>query len=62
MSPIDLTAAAREEMINRGFEPDIPADALKQAQTITPHPNGRDLTSLPWSSIDNDSSRDLDQV
>src|SRR5437763_1688811 len=62
MSPVDLTAAAREEMVKRGFDPDIPADALKQAQSITPHPNGRDLTSLPWSSIDNDSSRDLDQV
>src|SRR5205823_4408880 len=40
MSPIDLTAAAREEMIKRGFDPDIPADALQQAQSITPHPNG----------------------
>ena len=59
---VDLTAAAREEMIDHGFNPDIPADALRQAQTITPHPNGRDLTSLPWSSIDNDDSRDLDQV
>jgi VacB/RNase II family 3'-5' exoribonuclease len=62
MSHIDLIAAAREEMIDHGFDPDIPADALHQAQAITPHPNGRDLTALPWSSIDNDDSRDLDQV
>jgi exoribonuclease-2 len=62
MSNVDLTAAAREEMIKRGFTPDIPADALQQAQTISPHPDGRDLTSIAFSSIDNDESRDLDQV
>jgi VacB/RNase II family 3'-5' exoribonuclease len=62
MTHPDLSAAAREEMIRRGFNPDIPAAALQQAQQIVPHPNGRDLTSLAWSSIDNDESRDLDQV
>src|SRR4051812_29176213 len=62
MTGIDLAAAAREEMIRRGFLPDIPADALQQAKSVTPRPGGRDLTSLPWSSIDNDESRDLDQV
>src|SRR3954452_13366772 len=62
MSDMNLESAARQEMIRRGFDPDIPDEAVHQAKNITPHPNGRDLTSLPWSSIDNDESRDLDQV
>ena len=61
---MDLVAAARQEMIERGFEPDFPAEALAQLRQITadPEPGLRDLTSLPWSSIDNDDSRDLDQI
>jgi exoribonuclease-2 len=60
----DLVAAARREMIERGFEPDLPAAALQQARDLKPgHPDGlEDLTALLWSSIDNDESRDLDQV
>ena len=62
--PFDLLATARREMIERGFEPDLPAAALEQAQALQPvHENGiEDLTELLWSSIDNDDSRDLDQV
>src|SRR6266567_79701 len=60
----DLAAAARQEMIDHGFTPDFPPDAKHQAETT--HANGggnlRDLTSLLWSSIDNDDSRDLDQI
>ncbi len=66
MSPIhfDLVAASRQEMIADGFLPDFPADALNQLQTIHPEPDPklRDLTGLLWSSIDNDDSRDLDQI
>jgi exoribonuclease-2 len=60
----DLVAAARREMIERGFIPDIPADAQRQVDGIhvTPDPTRRDLTGLLWSSIDNDDSRDLDQI
>ena len=60
----DLVAAARREMTDRGFIPDIPADAQRQADAIhvQPDPSLRDLTGLLWSSIDNDDSRDLDQV
>lgn len=61
---MDLVAAARREMIERGFEPDIPSDARRQLQSISGAPDRSlpDLTSLPWSSIDNDDSRDLDQI
>jgi VacB/RNase II family 3'-5' exoribonuclease len=60
----NLASAAREEMIDHGFEPDFPPDAERQLAGIhlTPHPELRDLTALPWSSIDNDDSRDLDQI
>ncbi len=60
----DLAAAARQEMIEHGFSPDFPPEAQSQLETIRAEPDRtlRDLTSLPWSSIDNDDSRDLDQV
>jgi exoribonuclease-2 len=62
--PFDLAAAARREMIDRGFEPDPPEAALRQARELQPHvqPGLQDLTALLWSSIDNDDSRDLDQI
>ena len=60
----DLAAAARQEMIDHGFVPDFPATVEQQLASIEPHPDGslRDLRSLVWSSIDNDDSRDLDQI
>ena len=61
---VDLQAAARQEMIDHGFQPDFPPEAAQQLATIhvEPDPALRDLTGLLWSSIDNDDSRDLDQV
>jgi VacB/RNase II family 3'-5' exoribonuclease len=60
---MNLDAAARQEMIDHGLEPEMPGAAVRQAEGIEPaKANGRDLTALLWSSIDNDSSRDLDQV
>ncbi|HEV2201827.1 MAG TPA: RNB domain-containing ribonuclease [Bryobacteraceae bacterium] len=64
----DLSAAARQEMIDEGFQPDFPPDAERQLETIAtraaPSMDAglRDLRSLLWSSIDNDTSRDLDQA
>jgi exoribonuclease-2 len=60
----DLAAAARREMIEHGFQPDFPPEAERQVETAraAPDPTARDLTGLLWSSIDNDDSRDLDQV
>jgi VacB/RNase II family 3'-5' exoribonuclease len=60
----DLAAAARQEMIDHGFAPDFPAEVQRQVETIGAAPVAglRDLRSLLWSSIDNDDSRDLDQI
>src|ERR1035438_894822 len=64
----DLSAAARQEMIDEGFDPDFPLDINDQLRTIraknvaAPEPGVRDLRSMLWSSIDNDTSRDLDQA
>ncbi|MGD1091388.1 MAG: RNB domain-containing ribonuclease, partial [Bryobacteraceae bacterium] len=66
--PFDLAAAAREEMIARGFDPDFPPGTDQQVAVIetrpgpTPGADVRDLRNLLWSSIDNDTSRDLDQA
>src|SRR5450756_2101551 len=61
---VDLAAMARQEMMARGFEPDIPAAAQQQAEGARQQaePGLPDLTSLLWSSLDNDDSRDLDQI
>jgi VacB/RNase II family 3'-5' exoribonuclease len=62
----DLMAAARQAMIERGFHPDFPRPVTAQAASLPERPaaNGgaRDLRGLLWSSIDNDTSRDLDQI
>lgn len=62
----DLAAAARRSMIEHGFEPDFPPAVRQQVEALQAHPpavsQARDLRSLLWSSIDNDTSRDLDQI
>ena len=64
----DLRAAAHQEMLAEGFQPDFTPQAVQQvkaleAQKGPANADGlRDLRSLLWSSIDNDSSRDLDQA
>lgn len=66
---IDLQAAAKQTMLANGFEPDFPPQVQQQlarlkAQPpqVVPSADVRDLRNLIWSSIDNDTSRDLDQV
>jgi exoribonuclease-2 len=51
-------------MIAYGLEPDWSAQAEEELAHLPEAPlNGlRDLGGLPWSSIDNDESRDLDQL
>ena len=63
MTP-DLNALARESMRAKGFDPDFSPAVLAQANAATLHASAgtRDLRSLLWSSIDNDSSKDLDQI
>src|SRR5579862_4393934 len=60
----DMAAAARQEMLDHGFNPDFAADAERQLAGIEEktEPGLRDLRGLLWSSIDNDDSRDLDQI
>ena len=58
---------ARKAMTDRGLEPDFPTDAIQQLHGIQGAAREtdraiRDLRSLLWCSIDNDSSRDLDQL
>lgn len=64
----DLTAIARQTMIENGFVPDMPRSVLDELQSLpsqmpdAPTAAARDLRALLWSSIDDRKSRDLDQV
>jgi exoribonuclease-2 len=61
----NLVAAAHQAMIEHGFQPDFPTAAtaeLAQIHSDTALPEAKDLRSLLWSSIDNDTSKDLDQI
>ena len=64
----DLRAAAHQEMLAQGFQPGFSPQVVQQvnaleARTEPSAVDGvRDLRSMLWSSIDNDSSRDLDQA
>lgn len=64
----NLVAAAHAAMIERGFQPDWPAETAAELASIQAHldlptgPDIHDLRSLLWSSIDNDTSKDLDQI
>ncbi len=65
----DLQAIAKDVMRQNGFEPDFPPEVAQQLAQLRAHPPAispndqvRDLRNLLWSSIDNDTSRDLDQI
>lgn len=63
----ELSAIARRSMREHGLEPDFPPAALAQLRAIdgAAAASGselRNLRSLLWCSIDNDESRDLDQL
>ena len=64
----NLVAAAHASMIEHGFQPDFPAGTDTQLAAIEAHPETpstpgiQNLSSLLWSSIDNDTSKDLDQI
>jgi exoribonuclease-2 len=68
-SHIDLQTIAKQIMQQHGFEPEFPPQASQQLAGLEAHPpqvaaggDVRDLRDLLWSSIDNDTSRDLDQI
>ena len=63
----ELKNIARRQLLARGFQPDF-SDAASAEGSSAAAPTGgadpqiRDLRRLLWASIDNDSSRDLDQL
>ena len=67
MNHPDLLNLAREALRQRGLQPDFSSAAKQEAAALTepvavPGPALRDLRGLLWCSIDNDDSRDLDQL
>jgi VacB/RNase II family 3'-5' exoribonuclease len=64
----DLEAIARRAMEERGLLPDFSPEVLAEAEAIQEIDGSalaggvRDLRDLLWCSIDNDSTRDLDQL
>lgn len=68
-SKLDLQATAKQIMTAHGFEPEFPPAVPQQLAQIRANPPSlapsatvRDLRDLLWSSIDNDTSKDLDQI
>jgi exoribonuclease R len=66
--PINLRESAVVVMLANGFETEFSIEAIAEVKrlgepTAASLPEGiRDLRQLPWTSIDNRESRDLDQV
>jgi len=64
----NLVSAAHASMIEHGFQPDFPPGTETELAAIQAHPAAAagdgltDLRGLLWSSIDNDTSKDLDQI
>src|SRR5580704_10357290 len=65
----NLIASAHAAMLENGFQPDFPAGTDQEIAAIVNQPpvpadttGFTDLRSLLWSSIDNDTSKDLDQI
>ena len=65
----DLAQSALDEMHAAGFKPEFGAGVAEQMAAIeakfavvAPTAGVEDLRGLGWSSIDNDTSKDLDQI
>src|SRR4051812_46728319 len=63
----DLAEIARQSMREHDLDPDTPPAVTRALAEITgpasdADPAIRDLRSLPWASIDDADSRDLDQL
>jgi exoribonuclease-2 len=68
MNEVDLKTLARQVMLAHGFDPDFPPQVQQEIAALKAKPDPatgsevRDLRNLLWSSIDNDTSKDLDQI
>ena len=62
--PYDLNAAALQTVTDNGFHPQFPPEVEAELNALVPvnTPGAVDQRGLLWSSIDNDTSRDLDQI
>ncbi|MGZ8868156.1 MAG: RNB domain-containing ribonuclease [Thermoanaerobaculia bacterium] len=64
---VNLAELARQAMIDRGLQPDFDKEIQREVAALKEpvwkeDKLVRDLRQLPWCSIDNDDSRDLDQL
>src|SRR3569832_79383 len=66
---IDFEALARQSLAAHGFQPAFSPAVEQQLAALRAHSPAvqataeiRDMRSLLWSSIDNDTSKDLDQI
>ena len=64
---ITLQRIARKVMIERGFNADFPENVLNELNSLSEIAKdkkcpSKDLRHLLWCSIDNEDSRDLDQL
>src|SRR6476620_8821648 len=63
-----LRSAAVAAMRQNGFDPEFSPEVMKEVRSLNePSDNPlpadvKDMRSLPWSSIDNQESKDLDQI
>jgi VacB/RNase II family 3'-5' exoribonuclease len=65
--PVDLTELAKRSMLEHRLVPDFPLEVLKETDQIESaakpdSPQVKDMRHLLWFSLDNDNSRDLDQL
>ncbi|HET9991596.1 MAG TPA: ribonuclease catalytic domain-containing protein, partial [Kofleriaceae bacterium] len=59
---IDMVQVARRVLQDNGFLTDMPPGLVATIPATEPEEAPRDLRALAWSSIDNEDSRDLDQI
>src|SRR4051812_39385626 len=66
MKEFDLVDRARRALIASGFQPDFPPEVAEELKSVLTSPapdlSLPDLRHFLWSSIDNEDSRDLDQI
>ena len=66
LNELNLEKIAEEAMVERGFLIDFPPEVIQEANAINSPEDSlasfRDMRATLWVSIDNDDSKDLDQL